>query len=144
MRVLVTGGAGYIGSVVAGQLVTAGHDVTVLTLPGLESLDADRSSITFSDHVDAICAAVKTTGRRVVLAVHDDVEPVVLGRLDRHLVVQADRVEDRPQLVEAVRPQRSDTEVQVDLRRDTHGDAQRGHLTPSIVRRRPPRPGRSP
>src|SRR5215475_10095555 len=30
MRVLVTGGAGYIGSVVAGQLVAAGHDVTVL------------------------------------------------------------------------------------------------------------------
>lgn len=30
MRLLVTGGAGYIGSVVAAQLVTAGHDVTVL------------------------------------------------------------------------------------------------------------------
>ena len=30
MRVLVTGGAGYIGSVVAAQLVAAGHDVVVL------------------------------------------------------------------------------------------------------------------
>ncbi|MEC3915524.1 UDP-glucose 4-epimerase GalE [Nocardia sp. CDC160] len=30
MRVLVTGGAGYIGSVVAHQLVDVGHDVTVL------------------------------------------------------------------------------------------------------------------
>jgi UDP-glucose 4-epimerase len=30
MRVLVTGGAGYIGSVVAAQLVAAGHEVTVL------------------------------------------------------------------------------------------------------------------
>jgi UDP-glucose 4-epimerase len=30
MRVLVTGGAGYIGSVVAAQLITAGHEVTVL------------------------------------------------------------------------------------------------------------------
>ncbi|WP_043621154.1 UDP-glucose 4-epimerase GalE [Nonomuraea candida] len=30
MRLLVTGGAGYIGSVVAAQLVEAGHDVTVL------------------------------------------------------------------------------------------------------------------
>jgi len=30
MKVLVTGGAGYIGSVVAAQLVEAGHDVTVL------------------------------------------------------------------------------------------------------------------
>jgi UDP-glucose 4-epimerase len=30
MRLLVTGGAGYIGSVVAAQLLAAGHDVTVL------------------------------------------------------------------------------------------------------------------
>jgi UDP-glucose 4-epimerase len=30
MRLLVTGGAGYIGSVVAAQLIHAGHDVTVL------------------------------------------------------------------------------------------------------------------
>lgn len=30
MKVLVTGGAGYIGSVVTAQLVAAGHDVTVL------------------------------------------------------------------------------------------------------------------
>ena len=29
MRILVTGGAGYIGSVVAAQLVAAGHDVVV-------------------------------------------------------------------------------------------------------------------
>ena len=47
-----------------------GHDVTALTLPGLESPDADRSSITLSDHVDAICAAVTAAGRPVVLAVH--------------------------------------------------------------------------
>ena len=30
MRLLVTGGAGYIGSVVASALIEAGHDVTVL------------------------------------------------------------------------------------------------------------------
>src|SRR4051812_9474157 len=30
MRLLVTGGAGYIGSVVVGQLVDAGHDVVVI------------------------------------------------------------------------------------------------------------------
>ena len=47
-----------------------GHDVTALTLPGLESPDADRSGITLSDHVDAICQAVTATGRPVVLAVH--------------------------------------------------------------------------
>lgn len=47
-----------------------GHDVKALTLPGLESADADRSTITLSDHVDAICEAVTAAGRPVVLAVH--------------------------------------------------------------------------
>jgi pimeloyl-ACP methyl ester carboxylesterase len=46
------------------------HDVTALTLPGLESPESDRSSITFADHVDAICEAVTAAGRPVVLAVH--------------------------------------------------------------------------
>ena len=48
----------------------AGYKVTALTLPGLDSIDADRSSITFADHVDAICDAVRAAGRPVVLAVH--------------------------------------------------------------------------
>jgi pimeloyl-ACP methyl ester carboxylesterase len=47
-----------------------GHDVTALTLPGLESADADRSAITFADHVDAICEAVTAAGHPVVLTVH--------------------------------------------------------------------------
>jgi pimeloyl-ACP methyl ester carboxylesterase len=47
-----------------------GHDVTALTLPGLESADADRSAITMSDHVDAICEAVSAAGTPVVLGVH--------------------------------------------------------------------------
>jgi pimeloyl-ACP methyl ester carboxylesterase len=47
-----------------------GHEVTALTLPGLESHDADRTTITLSDHVEAICATVKAAGARVVLAVH--------------------------------------------------------------------------
>ena len=55
---------------VAALLRADGHDVTALTLPGLESADADKSSITLSDHVDAICAAVEAAGRPVVLAVH--------------------------------------------------------------------------
>jgi pimeloyl-ACP methyl ester carboxylesterase len=55
---------------VADALRTDGHDVTALTLPGLESADADRSAITFSDHVDAICDAIKAKGVPVVLAVH--------------------------------------------------------------------------
>src|SRR5213593_4225037 len=55
---------------VASALRGDGHDVTALTLPGLESADADRSSITLADHVDAICEAVTAAGRSVVLAVH--------------------------------------------------------------------------
>jgi len=47
-----------------------GHDVTAITLPGLESADADRSSITFEDHVAAIVDAVESKGSPVVLAVH--------------------------------------------------------------------------
>lgn len=47
-----------------------GHDVTALTLPGLESADADRSNITLSDHIDAIVEAVRAAGSPVVLAVH--------------------------------------------------------------------------
>lgn len=59
---------------VAAQLRAGGHDVTALTLPGLESAEADRSAVTLNDHVDvivdAIVAAVTAAGRPVVLAVH--------------------------------------------------------------------------
>jgi pimeloyl-ACP methyl ester carboxylesterase len=55
---------------VADALRADGHDVTALTLPGLESADADRSAIAMSDHVDAICDAVEAAGAPVVLAVH--------------------------------------------------------------------------
>ena len=47
-----------------------GHDVTAVTLPGLESADADRSRITLSDHVNTIVEAVEAAGAPVVLAVH--------------------------------------------------------------------------
>ena len=55
---------------VADALRADGHDVTPLTLPGLESVDHDRSSITLDDHVSAICEAITAQGRPVVLAVH--------------------------------------------------------------------------
>jgi pimeloyl-ACP methyl ester carboxylesterase len=55
---------------VAQQLRADGHDVTALTLPGLESKDAERSVITFGDHVDAIVTAIEAADRPVVLAVH--------------------------------------------------------------------------
>jgi pimeloyl-ACP methyl ester carboxylesterase len=55
---------------VAARLRSKGHDVTALTLPGLGSVDEDRSSVSFADHVDAIVDAISSAGRPVVLAVH--------------------------------------------------------------------------
>src|SRR5256886_14360710 len=55
---------------VAAALRAEGHDVAALTLPGLESPDADRSRIAFADHVDAIVEAVTAPGRPVAPAVH--------------------------------------------------------------------------
>jgi pimeloyl-ACP methyl ester carboxylesterase len=55
---------------VAATLRADGHDVTAITLPGLESADADRSKITMADHVAAIVKAVEAANAPVVLAVH--------------------------------------------------------------------------
>jgi pimeloyl-ACP methyl ester carboxylesterase len=55
---------------VAALLRTDGFQVTALTLPGLESVDADRSSITLSDHVRAIVEAIRAAGEPVILVVH--------------------------------------------------------------------------
>ncbi len=55
---------------VQAALESAGHDVTAITLPGLQSRDADRTKITFADHVQAIVDAVSSKGVPVVLAVH--------------------------------------------------------------------------
>ncbi|HEX6501151.1 MAG TPA: alpha/beta hydrolase [Micromonosporaceae bacterium] len=50
----------------------AGHRTHPLTLPGMESKDADRSEITLRDHVDAVVRVVDSmpTDRRVVLVGH--------------------------------------------------------------------------
>ena len=61
---------GWAWDEVADDLRAQGHEVTAVTLPGLESADADRSTVTIDDHVDAICEAVQAAGRPVVLAVH--------------------------------------------------------------------------
>jgi pimeloyl-ACP methyl ester carboxylesterase len=55
---------------VAAALRADGHDVTALTLPGLESAGADRSKVTFEDHVGAIVDAVEAADAPVVLGVH--------------------------------------------------------------------------
>jgi UDP-glucose 4-epimerase len=80
MRVLVTGGAGYIGSVVAAQLIAAGHEVTVLDDLSTGYADAVPAGATFvkgtlrdcaaevlADGIDAVlhCAAKALVGESV-------------------------------------------------------------------------------
>jgi pimeloyl-ACP methyl ester carboxylesterase len=55
---------------VAALLRADGHDVTPLTLPGLESADSDRSGVHLSDHIDVICSALVDAPAPAVLAVH--------------------------------------------------------------------------
>jgi pimeloyl-ACP methyl ester carboxylesterase len=60
-----------------------GHEVDALTLPGLESVDADRSKVRFSDHVDAICDGVRAAGSPVLLAVHSGAGATGYAATDR-------------------------------------------------------------
>src|SRR6201993_2548188 len=76
MRVLVTGGAGYIGSVVAAQLVAAGHEVTVL----------DDLSTGHADAVPAGAAFVKGTLRDCAAEVLADGTDAVLHFAAKSLV----------------------------------------------------------
>ena len=68
---------------VVAALRADGHDVTAVTLPGLESVDADRSRITMEDHVNAICDAVRAAEAPVVLAVHSGTGASGYGASDR-------------------------------------------------------------
>jgi UDP-glucose 4-epimerase len=76
MRVLVTGGAGYIGSVVAAQLVAAGHEVTVL----------DDLSTGHPDAVPAGAAFIKGTVRDSAAEVLADGTEAVLHFAAKSLV----------------------------------------------------------
>ena len=51
-------------------LEQAGHRAHPLTLPGMESRDADRSKITRQDHVDAIVAAIDAATPPVLVVGH--------------------------------------------------------------------------
>ncbi len=55
---------------VAAPLRDAGHTVHALTLPGMESRDADRSGIGLRDHVDAVVRVVDSLPGPVVLVGH--------------------------------------------------------------------------
>ena len=67
-------------------LERAGHRTHALTLPGMESRDADRSEITLRDHVDAVAGVIDSLepdGRKVVLVGHSG------GGTTGHAVVDA-------------------------------------------------------
>jgi pimeloyl-ACP methyl ester carboxylesterase len=62
---------GWAWDEVAPRLRDRGHRVTAVTLPGLESPDADRSGITLAHHADAIAAAVRSQpAERTLLVAH--------------------------------------------------------------------------
>jgi pimeloyl-ACP methyl ester carboxylesterase len=51
-------------------LQAAGHRTDALTLPGMESADADRSRVSLADHVAAVVAAVDAVEEPVVVVGH--------------------------------------------------------------------------
>jgi pimeloyl-ACP methyl ester carboxylesterase len=73
---------------VAAPLRDAGHSIHALTLPGLESRDADRTAITFQDHVDAVTAAIDAIDAPVVLVGHSGGGAIAWAAVD----ARADRV----------------------------------------------------
>jgi pimeloyl-ACP methyl ester carboxylesterase len=73
---------GWAWDAVTSPLRARGFDVVPLTLPGLESLDHDRSGVTLADHVHAVVAAVRAVGSPVVLVGHSGAGAVITGAVD--------------------------------------------------------------
>jgi pimeloyl-ACP methyl ester carboxylesterase len=80
------------------RLEATGHPVTAVTLPGLESRDADRTGIGLDDHVAALAAVVAATGPGTVLVAHSGAGKIVTGVLDRdpHAVARVVYVDSGP------------------------------------------------
>ncbi len=73
---------GWAWDSVASSLRAAGHDVEAVTLPGLESLDTDRSAISLDDHIRAVVAVLRS-GRPAILVGHSGAGAVIYGATDR-------------------------------------------------------------
>ena len=71
---------------VAQRLRSHGHPVVAVTLPGLESAEADRSGVTLRSHVgavvDAVAEAAQATHSPVVLVGHSGAGGVITGAAD--------------------------------------------------------------
>jgi pimeloyl-ACP methyl ester carboxylesterase len=131
---------------VAGALRADGHDVTALTLPGLESAEADRSTITLADHVEAICHAVRTEGAPVVLAVHSGAGFAGYAASDRvpELIAAMVYVDSGPG-VGAMEPDFAGAELplpsRAELERDENLDGLSEEQLETFRRRAVPQPG---
>ena len=86
-----------------------GHDVVPLTLPGVESIDADRSGIGLAEHVAAVVAEIDRSVEPVVLVGHSGGGTVVHAAVDQ-------------------RPDRVARAVYVDSGPLPHGTATNPHL----------------
>lgn len=64
------------------EVATAGHTVHALTLPGLQSPDADRSGITLADHVAAVVEVVDEADGPVMLVGHSAASALVYCAAD--------------------------------------------------------------
>jgi pimeloyl-ACP methyl ester carboxylesterase len=67
---------------VAAPLAAAGHRIHSLTLPGLESRDADRRDITLRDHVDAVVATLDALDSPALLVGHSGGGAIAWGAVD--------------------------------------------------------------
>ena len=103
MKLLVTGGAGYIGSVVAGHLIEDGHDVTVLDDLSTGHRDAVHPDATFvrADVHDA--AQVLRPDARFDGVVHLAAKSLVGESVGKPDLYWANNVEGTRALLEAMR-----------------------------------------
>lgn len=70
---------------VAADLTTAGHTAHPITLPGMESADADRSAVTIADCVAAVTDVIDAVSGPVVLVGHSAGAGLVTAALDRRV-----------------------------------------------------------
>lgn len=74
---------GWAWDAVTPELERAGHRPVPVTLPGMESVDADRSGVTLADHVAAVVAAIDAApGEQVVLVGHSAGAGIVYAAAD--------------------------------------------------------------
>lgn len=73
---------GWAWDQVAERLRSAGHRVTAMTLPGLESVAADRSRVGLAEQVAAVVAVLRDAPEPVVLVGHSGAGTVIYGATD--------------------------------------------------------------